>query len=288
VVGDVLTRRGADIGRAALTAAGRGRAARNRAVRGWLTRVRAAAPLRNRRLVALIGVGGASGVVSGWLIGAAAMSVSTHHSAQWILGRAAGITSYLLLVGLVSAGLVLSHPWRARFTRPSSTTRIRLHVSLAAFTFAFTVLHIVVLATDPYAGVGWWGTFVPMGASYRPVWVSLGVIGLYAGLAAGVTASLSGRLVRRIWWPVHKVSAGSLVLVWLHGLLAGSDAVTMRPLYLATGVFVAVLALTRYAARTPSDRVAELTHPVTHGVHDLPYPTDPRPTVGLRPRKAER
>jgi len=64
-----------------------------------------------------------------------------------ILGRAAGITSYLLLVGLVLFGLVLSHPARARWRRPSSATRIRVHVSLSVFTLVFTVLHIVVLAT---------------------------------------------------------------------------------------------------------------------------------------------
>ena len=56
-----------------------------------------------------------------------------------------------------------------------------------------TVLHIVVLATDKYAGVGWWGSFVPMGATYRPLPVTLGVIGLYAGLAAGITAAVKAR-----------------------------------------------------------------------------------------------
>ena len=29
----------------------------------------------------------------------------------WVLGRASGVTSYVLLVCLVATGLVLSHPW---------------------------------------------------------------------------------------------------------------------------------------------------------------------------------
>ena len=58
--------------------------------------------------------------------------------------------------------------------RPSSAVRIRTHVSLSVFTLVFTVLHIVVLATDKYAGVGWWGAFVPMGSTYRPLPVTLG------------------------------------------------------------------------------------------------------------------
>jgi hypothetical protein len=201
----------------------------------------------------------ASAGVSAWLVGRAFAGVTGNKQAPWILGRAAGVTSYVLLVALVAMGLVLSHPWRTRFARPSTATRIRLHVSLAAFTFAFATLHVVVLATDSYAGVGLRGAVVPMAATYRPVAVTMGVIGLYAGLLAGLTAALAGRVTARIWWPIHKVSALSLVLVWLHGVLAGSDTRLILALYLTTGAAIALLALSRYAARTPADRVHELT-----------------------------
>jgi hypothetical protein len=200
----------------------------------------------------------ASAAVSAWLVGVGVQRVAGDRNAPWILGRAAGVTSYLLLVLLVSFGLLLSHPWRTRWRRPSTATRIRVHVSLAAFTLAFVVLHVVVLATDSYAGVGWRGTFVPMASTYRPLPVTLGVIGLYAGLLAGVTASLAGRLPLRLWWPVHKVAALSLVLVWVHGVQAGSDSPLLSWVYIGTGLGVALLALSRYAARTPADRLAEI------------------------------
>jgi hypothetical protein len=199
-----------------------------------------------------------SAAVSAWLVGVGVQHVAGDRNAPWILGRAAGVTSYLLLVVLVSFGLLLSHPWRTRWSRPSTATRIRVHVSLAVFTLAFVALHVLVLATDSYAGVGWRGTFVPMGATYRPLPVTLGVVGLYAGLLAGLTASLAGRLPLRVWWPVHKVAALSLVLVWLHGVQAGSDSALLSWMYIGTGLGVALLALTRYAARTPADRFSEL------------------------------
>jgi hypothetical protein len=201
----------------------------------------------------------ASAALSAWLIGRGVIAVAGNRQGPWILGRAAGVTSYLLLVGLVAFGLVLSHPWRTRLTRPSTATRIRVHVSLAVFTLAFLVLHVVVLATDSYAGVGLRGALLPMGATYRPMPVTLGVIGAYAGLLAGATAAFAGRVTARVWWPIHKVAAVSLVLVWVHGVLAGSDTVVLLVLYLVTGAVVAVLALSRYAARTPNDRVEELT-----------------------------
>ncbi|WP_155859401.1 hypothetical protein [Cellulomonas sp. KRMCY2] len=177
---------------------------------------------------------------------------------SWVLGRASGLTSYLLLLALVTTGLVLSHPWARGMRRPSPAGRLRLHIALATFTLAFTVLHVVVLATDPWAQVGWRGALLPLASTYRPVPVTLGVLALWAGLLTGITARLAGSIAARIWWPVHKVAAGILVLVWSHSVLAGSDTPTLRWFYVSTGVAVIGLAITRYSARTPTDRVAEL------------------------------
>jgi hypothetical protein len=215
----------------------------------------ASRPLRKLGLILAVM---ASAGLTGLLIGLAARSVAGNRMAPWIVGRAAGVTSYLLLVALVLMGLFLSHPWRSRFRRPSTANRIRLHIVLSVFTLVFTVLHIIVLATDHYAGVGWWGALLPMRASYRPVAVTLGVVGTWSGLAAGVTAALAGRLPFRLWWPIHKVAGVSLVLVWVHGVLGGRDTQVLLWLYLATGAIVVFVAISRYAARTHADHVAEL------------------------------
>ena len=153
--------------------------------------------------------------------------------AHWVLGRAAGLTSYVLLLTLVGSGLVLAHPWARHLQRPTPRTRLTLHVALATFTLVFTALHVVVLATDPWAGVGWPGALLPMASTYR--------------------------IAARVWWPVHKVASGVLALVWAHSVLAGSDVAALRGFYVATGCGLIGLAITRYAARTPADRVHELT-----------------------------
>jgi hypothetical protein len=202
--------------------------------------------------------GAISAGVTGVLVGTAAGSLSGNRMAPWIVGRAAGLSAYGLLVALVLLGLVLSHPWRSRWRRPSSATRIRVHVVLAVLVLALTVLHVVVLATDRFAGVGWWGAVLPMRASYRPVPVTLGVVGAWAGLLAGVTAALAGHLPARAWWPIHKVAAGSLVLAWLHGVLAGGDTYALRWIYVGTGLVVVLVALSRYAARTAGEQVEVL------------------------------
>lgn len=201
----------------------------------------------------------ASAIGTGMLLGRAIAQVSGNRMAPWIIARSAGVTSYLLLVCLVLLGIGLSHPWRSRVRRPSAASRIRLHIALSLFTFGFTVLHIVVLATDRYAGVGWWGAFVPMGASYRPLPVTFGILGLWLGLLVGLTAALSGRLPGRAWWPLHKLAGLSLVAVWAHAVFSGSDTTSLRPLYLASAVLVLGFGLTRYAARTTADRRRELS-----------------------------
>jgi hypothetical protein len=210
-------------------------------------------PLRARAVLLVV----VSTGLTGWLAGGAATAVSGDRNAPWILGRASGITSYLLLVALVVTGLVLSHPWRTRWSRPSAVARIRIHVSLATFTLAFLVMHIVVLATDEYADVGWWGALLPMASQYRSVSVTFGVLAAYGGLLAGLSAVTAGRWAVRVWWPVHKVAALTLVLTWLHALFAGSDTGPLSWLYGVTALIVIALAASRYMVRGPADSMAE-------------------------------
>lgn len=186
---------------------------------------------------------------TGWLLARAAASVAGSGSTlPWTLGRAAGLSAYALLLLLVCAGLLLAHPASRRLRWPTPVARIRLHISLAVFTLAFTVLHVVVLATDPWAHVGWAGALLPMASRYRPVGVTLGVLAVWSGLLTGLTAALAGRALGRVWWPVHKLAALAFLLVWVHGMTAGSDAQQLRGFYLATGAVVLVLALSRYHA----------------------------------------
>ena len=216
------------------------------------------APIRPVRATGVALAAMASVGATGALVGAAAGSIRGNRMAPWIIGRAAGVSAYLLLVALVLLGLLLSHPWRSRLRRPSHPARVRLHVVLAVLVLVLTTLHVIVLATDRFAGVGWWGALLPMRASYRPVPVTLGLIGAWIGLLAGITAALAGHLPARAWWPIHKVAVASLVLIWLHGVLAGGDTHALRWIYLSTGLVVGAVAVSRYAARTPADRIEEL------------------------------
>lgn len=189
-------------------------------------------------------------LIVGYAVGGQAAPALHNRMLPWILGRSLGIAAYLSLVALVAMGFWYRHPWRPRrrhLIHPGAV--LRGHVALAVTTGALVLGHVLVLASDSFAGVGWIGALVPGQARYRPAAVALGIVGLYAGIVVVATVLLAGSVARRVWLSVHRVAGLSLVLVWLHGVLAGTDTVALRSLYAGTGVVVLALAVTRYLPR---------------------------------------
>ncbi len=164
----------------------------------------------------------------------------------WVLGRGLGLAALGALTLLVASGLWFRHPWRRRRRVPGAYGELRVHAALGSAALVLTAAHIVALALDHYAGVGWAGAFVPGRSGYRPVPVALGTAALYLGLLVGLTAALAGRLaVGRHWYAVHRTASAVFVLVWLHAVLAGSDAAGLRPVYVVSGAAMLALAFTR-------------------------------------------
>lgn len=192
-----------------------------------------------------------------WLVVRALVAVRAGAMPPWTLARASGLTAYVLLALLVSLGLLLAHPTVRRRRAAGLVGRMRLHAHLAVFTLAFLVLHVAALVSDPWAHVGWAGVLLPMASHYRPVAVTLGVLAVWSGLLTGLTAALAGRWLGAFWWPVHRVALLAFLLAWVHGVWSGSDSAALLSIYLASGVAVLVLALSRYRAPTAADlRVA--------------------------------
>ncbi len=198
------------------------------------------------RTIAVLAVVLGASVVLGSLLGVHGRTLVHNKMLPWILGRSLGVASYLALAALVVLGLWLRHPWRARFRRPAASSILWAHVTLAAATVTLLAGHLTALAADTYAGVGWTGVFVPWGAQYRPTPTALGTLALYALLLVAGTAALAGSIGRRIWFPIHTVSVLVFCLTLAHGILAGSDAYSLRWVYVATGGVVLVLQATRW------------------------------------------
>ncbi len=167
----------------------------------------------------------------------------------WIIGRGMGLAAYCSMWAMCMIGLWLRHPWRWRRPVVHPETALRLHASLAAATIVLLAGHVISLALDRYAGVGWIGVFVPGAATYRPVAVGVGVVALWLLIAIAASARLGGRLIGRAWLPIHRLSLPLFTAVFCHGVLAGTDTPTLRVAYGATGALVVATYLTSRLGR---------------------------------------
>ncbi|HET6873952.1 MAG TPA: hypothetical protein VFH70_04195, partial [Acidimicrobiales bacterium] len=85
---------------------------------------------------------------------------------------------------------------------------------------------------------------VPNAATYRPGATTLGMLAAWMICAVLVTSALAGRRVVGARWALaHKLVYPAFALVWLHGVLAGSDTPALRWLYAGVGLAVAYAAV---------------------------------------------
>lgn len=145
----------------------------------------------------------------------------TEPSPLWFATRAAGTMSLLLLTAVVVLGIATTTRRQgARWPRFLSS---RLHANLALATVVFLSLHIATAVLDPFAHIRWRDAIVPFGASYRPLWLGLGVLGAECVAALALTSLLRPRLGYQAWRIVHWIAYACWPLGLLHGLGTGSD-----------------------------------------------------------------
>jgi uncharacterized membrane protein (DUF485 family) len=152
------------------------------------------------------------------------LPATSEHQAQlriWLGSRAAGFAALILLTFEVVLGLILSHPTNKSTWRLSKRL-FPWHEHTWVFTVSFLVVHVVSIAMDRFANVGWLGVVLPGMSEYRTVPVAVGTIALYALLITGLTARIT-RLLPAGWWlRLHRLSLAVLALAWAHGMLAGT------------------------------------------------------------------
>lgn len=146
-------------------------------------------------------------------------------SVTWNIARAGGFTSYVLLTLAVVVGLALS----TQLQSPSRWPRLinsELHNFLTLLSMIFMVVHVLAVWIDPFTRFGWNEIFIPFVSHYRPIWMALGIVALYLGIAIGISTWLRPRIGYAWWRRLHVLTLGIFVLVTIHGLGTGSDTQT--------------------------------------------------------------
>jgi hypothetical protein len=176
------------------------------------------------------------------------LPATSAHQAQlrvWLGSRAAGLVALLLLSFQVVVGLVLSHPTNKSTWRLSKLL-FPWHEHAWVFVLAFVFVHVITIAVDRFANVGWLGALVPGMSEFRTVPVALGTLALYSLVITGLTARITKLLPTGWWLKLHRLSLGVLALAWAHGMLAGTDTFDAALVYGGSFAAVGFAAAYRY------------------------------------------
>ena len=172
----------------------------------------------------------------------------------WYVARAGGTLAYLLLSSSVVVGLLLSG--KAHGKRWPRFALEDVHRFLGLLTGIFILVHGGALLLDGYMPFSLAQLLVPGTAPYRPLAVSLGVVGAELLAALALTNRYRTRLSYGFWRRAHYLNFAVWVLALAHGLTAGTDRFTTWDLVLYAGSAWIVLSLTVHRATMHSARPA--------------------------------
>ena len=156
----------------------------------------------------------------------------------WDVARAGGFTTYVLLTLAVAVGLALS----TQLQSPGRWPRLlnsELHNFLTLLSTIFLGVHVLAVVVDPFTHFGWNEILIPLASHYRPVWMALGIVGLYLGIAIGISTLLRKRIGYSWWRRLHVLTLGIFALATIHGIGTGSDTQT----WWALGIYLVSIAL---------------------------------------------
>ncbi len=171
----------------------------------------------------------------------------TSNPVDWYAARAAGITAYLLLSGVVLIGLTMSA--KKTFPRWPRFAVEDVHRFGGILVGTFVSIHIVTIAIDSWLPFSFASLIVPFTARYRPIWVGLGIAAAELLLAIAITNHYRRRLPYRIWRRAHYLNFAVWTAATFHGLGSGTDrsAPWALSLYAIAGSAVSAAVLWRVA-----------------------------------------
>ncbi len=161
------------------------------------------------------------------------------------VARAGGLTAYVLLTGAVLVGLALSLKYQSpRWPRLINS---EWHNYLTLLSTVFLGVHVLAVAVDPYTHFGLAELLVPLASHYRPFWMALGIVGLYLGIAIGVSTLIRPLIGYKLWRRLHVLTLVVYALATVHGIFTGTDTLTWWgwALYVCSAVPVATLTAIR-------------------------------------------
>ena len=175
----------------------------------------------------------------------------------WYVARGSGFVAYLLLTASIVLGIALSRRWySANWPRVVVDAT---HRWITLTFYSFIVIHVLTIWLDPLAHFTFLHTIIPFAGSYRPFWVSLGIIAGELGLAIGASVWVRRWIGYRTWHMLHGLAYPIFAMSLLHGLGTGTDTRTPWAMSIYICSLIVVMGATVWRTSSlPNTRVAVL------------------------------
>ena len=139
----------------------------------------------------------------------------------WNLTRASANIAMVLILLTVFWGVLLATRVLKPNDRPAWLRDI--HTWMGGLALIFTIIHMLTLIADSYVTFTFVSILVPYASSWKPLPVSLGILGFYILAAVQITSLMMRKMKRSTWRRIHLLSYVQFVLVMAHTLISGSD-----------------------------------------------------------------
>ncbi len=164
----------------------------------------------------------------------------TSSPVDWYAARAAGITAYLLLSGVVLLGLTMAA--KKPLARWPRFTLEDVHRFGGLLVGSFVTIHVVTVAVDSWLPFTLQSLVVPFTSRYRPLWVGLGIVATELLVSLAVTNHYRRRLPYAFWRRAHYLNFAVWSAATVHGLGSGTDRSSPWALAIFATAVAAVLA----------------------------------------------
>jgi methionine sulfoxide reductase heme-binding subunit len=145
----------------------------------------------------------------------------TSNPVDWYAARAAGVTAYLLLSGVVVLGLSMAA--KKTFARWPRFAVEDVHRFGGLLVGSFVAVHVLTVAIDSWLPFSLQSLVVPFISRYRPLWVGLGIAAAELLLALAVTNHYRRRLPYSYWRRAHYLNFAVWGAATAHGIGSGTD-----------------------------------------------------------------
>ncbi|WLR51129.1 ferric reductase-like transmembrane domain-containing protein [Bacillus tianshenii] len=138
---------------------------------------------------------------------------------EWI--RASGISSYFLLFSSVLTGVLYRSKMILKKYHPALLV---IHQTTGWFGLIIGLFHGSMTVIDNYISFSLLNLFIPFSSEYQPILTGFGTLSLYAFSLIYLTSDFIKKIGKRLWRTIHMLALPAYFLVFIHGVLLGTDS----------------------------------------------------------------